>query len=457
MGSLNATLSIAMQSLMASETELSVTNNNIANVSTPGYTEETVNLQEAAPIQDGSVSIGGGVELLGIQSASDQLLTSQIQSQTSAQSSATAQVNALEQIQDLFPSTGTSLASSISSFFTSLTALSSDPTSAATRETVLSSAQTVAQQFNSISSGLSGPSSVLNTTVQTDVAQINQLSSQASTLNQEIIAQDATGQQSSTLNDQLGQVETQLSSLTNISVTHTTQGDSITTANGTPLVLGTQSYALTTAADSNGNQQVYASNGTNITAQISSGDLGGTIQVRDTDIAGLQSSLDTLANQFATAVNSAQAKGYDQNGAKGAALFNVSSTVAGSAASIRVATTDPTKIAASSDGSSGSNGNVANLTALQTSALPSGESATTMSANLVYQVGNLTANATAQSSAIALNLTALNNQQTSISGVSIDQESANLIRFQQSYEAAAKVVSTINSLFNTTISMMNGS
>jgi flagellar hook-associated protein 1 FlgK len=100
---------------------------------------------------------------------------------------------------------------------------------------------------------------------------------------------------------------------------------------------------------------------------------------------------------------------------------------------------------------------VANLTALQTSALPSGESATTMSANLVYQVGNLTANATAQSSAIALNLTALNNQQTSISGVSIDQESANLIRFQQSYEAAAKVVSTINSLFNTTISMMNGS
>jgi flagellar hook-associated protein 1 FlgK len=80
-----------------------------------------------------------------------------------------------------------------------------------------------------------------------------------------------------------------------------------------------------------------------------------------------------------------------------------------------------------------------------------------MSSNLVYQVGNLTANATAQSSAIALNLTALNNQQTSISGVSIDQESANLIRYQQAYEAAAKVVSTISSLFDTTLSMMNGS
>jgi flagellar hook-associated protein 1 FlgK len=142
---------------------------------------------------------------------------------------------------------------------------------------------------------------------------------------------------------------------------------------------------------------------------------------------------------------------------QGAALFNVSSTVAGSAATISLSTTDPAKIAASSDGSSGSNGNVANLVALQTAVLPSGQSATTMSSNLVYQVGNLTANATAQSSAIALNLTALNNQQTSISGVSIDQESANLIRYQQAYEAAAKVVSTISSLFDTTLSMMNGS
>jgi len=77
-----------------------------------------------------------------------------------------------------------------------------------------------------------------------------------------------------------------------------------------------------------------------------------------------------------------------------------------------------------------------------------------MSSNLVYQIGNLTAKSIAQSSSVKLSLTALTNQQGSISGVSIDEESANLIRFQQAYQAAAKVVSTIQTLFDTTIRMI---
>ena len=141
-------------------------------------------------------------------------------------------------------------------------------------------------------------------------------------------------------------------------------------------------------------------------------------------------------------------------GNAGAALFTIPTTVAGSAADIKLATTDPTAIAASSDGTSGSNGNVANLTALQTSALASG-SVTSQSANLVYQIGSLTQTATTNSTSIQQSLTALNNQEGSISGVSIDEESANLIQYQQAYEAAAKIVSTIQSLFETTINMVS--
>jgi flagellar hook-associated protein 1 FlgK len=199
---------------------------------------------------------------------------------------------------------------------------------------------------------------------------------------------------------------------------------------------------------------VLDSNGTNITAAISSGDLGGTIQVRDTQIPAFQNQLDTLANQFATAFNTAQSSGYDANGNPGTALFTVPSTVAGSAAAISLATTDPNAIAASSSASNGGNGNVANLTALQNTNLPSGQSATTMSSNLVYQVGNAAADATAESTAAGTSLTSLQNQQTSISGVSIDQESANLIQYQQAYEAAARVVSTISALFSDTINMI---
>jgi flagellar hook-associated protein 1 FlgK len=456
MGSLSSILSTATQSLLAQEAAISVTNNNIANANTVGYSRETVSLQEAAPTLSGSISVGNGVTLTGIQSVHDELLSLRIQQQTSQQSSADAQVNALTQIQTLFPTTGTSLSSSLSSFFSSLSALSSNPTSTANRQTVLSSAQTLVNQFNTISAGLSSPSSSLNTTVSTDVTQINQLSAQAASLNQQITQQNATGQSSGTLQDQLGQVETQLATLTNLTVTHGADGDSLSTGNGTPLVLGNQSYALTTSTGSGGNLQVLDSSGTNITSAINSGDLGGTIQVRDNDIPTLQNSLDTLANQFATAFNAAQSTGFDQNGAQGTALFTIPTTVAGSAAAIKLTTTNATAIAASSDGSSGSNGNIANLVALQSATLPSGQSATAQASNLIYQVGSLTSNANQESSAVALSLTSLNAQLSSVSGVSVDEESANLIRYQQAYEASAKVVSTIADLFQTTLNMISG-
>lgn len=457
MSSLNATLSTATESLLAQELELQVTNNNIANVDTAGYTREIVNLTEAAPAQDGSVSVGTGVSVQGIQALSNSLLTIRIQQQTSDQSKATAQVNALNEVQTLFPIGGSSLSTALSSFFTSLSALSTNSSSSVIRQTVISGAQTLVQQFNSISDGLTSTSSALNNTVQTDVTQINKLSSQAATLNQQVLEQTAAGQNTGTVNDQLNEVESQLASLTNISVVHSAQGDSITTANGSALVLGSQSYALQTSTGNNANVQVLDHNGNDITSALASGDIGGTLAVRDTQIPALLFSLDTLANQFATAFNAAQAQGYDENGNAGANLFSVSSTVAGSAASISLTTTNGSAIAASSvagSGASGDDGNLANLTTLQNAPLNSGESATTISSDLVYQVGTLTSDATAEQTAVQKSLASLTNQQGSVSGVSVDEESANLLRFQQAYEAAAKVVSTIQTLFTTTINMV---
>jgi flagellar hook-associated protein 1 FlgK len=199
--------------------------------------------------------------------------------------------------------------------------------------------------------------------------------------------------------------------------------------------------------------QVLDSNGTNVTASLTSGDLGGSIQTRDQTITGLQTQLDTLANQFGTAFNAAQAKGFDQNGKPGQNFFTIPATVAGSAATISMAITNPALVAASSDGTSGSNGNLANLSAVQNTALPAGETPGNAYASLVYQVGSTTSNASAESTATTSSLLQLNDQLNSVSGVSIDQESTNLITYQQAYEAAARVVTTIQSLFQTTMSM----
>ena len=168
----------------------------------------------------------------------------------------------------------------------------------------------------------------------------------------------------------------------------------------------------------------------------------------------MQSQLDTLANQFATAFNKAQASGYDQNGKTGTDFFTIPTTVSGSAAAISVAITDPSSIAASSDGTSGSDGNLTNFSTIQTTALASGQTPTDAYSSIVYQVGSLTSTANSESSATTATLTQLKDQLSSVSGVSIDEESANLITYQNAYEAAARVVSTIQALFTVTMNMV---
>ena len=219
-------------------------------------------------------------------------------------------------------------------------------------------------------------------------------------------------------------------------------------------MVGTKSFSLQTAAGANGMTHVLDQNGTDITTSLTGGDLGGSIQQRDTTITGILNQLDTLANQFAAAMKDAQASGKDQNGAAGTDFFKASgSATTISARNITMALTDTTQIAASLDGSSGGNGNLANLSAVQKTALASGQTPGSAYANLVYQVGSLTSNANAESSATTTSLLQLSNQLSSVSGVSIDEESANLITYQQAYEAAARVISTVQELFSITMSM----
>ena len=453
MSSLSSSLSTAVQSLIADTGALQITNNNIANANTPGYSRELAIFQEAPPTEDGNLSLGNGVVLEGYQSVRDELVSNQIQQETQAQGGANAQLASLQQIQPTFTTSTQDIGTQMSALFASISSLTTDPTSSASREGVLAAGANLAQAFNQTSTTLTGQQAGLNTQVTQDVSQINQITQQIAALNPQIAQLTATGQNGGTLQDQQNQLVLSLSALTNVSVTQTAEGETLSTGNGTPLVEGSQSFALHTAPSNTGMQQVMDQNGDNITASVTGGDLGGSIQTRDQTITGLLTSLNTLANQFGTAFNAAQAKGFDQNGKAGGNFFTVPSTIAGSAASISVAITNPTAIAASSDGTAGSNGNLANLSAVQTAALPAGQTPADAYAGLVFQVGSLTANATAESGATTASLLQLNDQLSSVSGVSIDEESTNLITFQTAYEAAARVVNTIQSMFSVTLSM----
>ena len=453
MGGLLSTLLTGVQALDASQAALNATSNNIANANTPGYTREIPEFSENAENVSGDYVSGGGVTLNGIQSVRDELLLLQIQQQTSGQSSANTESSLFQQLQTNFSSNGEDLATTLGAFSSSLQQLSANPGNSAVQQSVISAGQNLAESFNTTSSGLTSAQSSADSQVTQTVAQINSITQQIAQLNAQLTPQVISSQNGGTIEDQRDQLVQQLSTLTGISVSQSSTGEVITTGNGTPLVMGGQSYTLQTTTGTDGFQHVLDSNGNDITSSISGGQLGGAINMRDNVIPGYLNSLNTLASQFATAFNTAQGQGFDSTGAAGQAFFNIPAGTAGAAAGISVALTSGSQVAVSSDGSSGSNGNVANLYAVLTSNLPSGQTPANAYSNIVFQVGSDTSNASAQSTALGQSLLQLTNQQSSESGVSLDEESTNLIRYQTAYEAAARIVSTIQALNTVTLDM----
>ena len=453
-GTLLSSLLIASQALDVDQGALDVTSNNIANANTPGYSREVVNLSENTPTEVGNLTFGTGVNIEQIQSVRDQVLSLQIAEQTSQQSGAQTELNALQQIETLFSSSTQGIGADLSAFFNSISQLSTDPTNAALRSAVITAAQNLAVSFNQTSQGLTTNQLTLNQSVSQTVDQINTLTQQIAQINAKVGEMQQLNQDPGSLLDQENQLINQLSQLTNVSETQTPEGLTLTTGNGTALVVGNQSFALQVGNSATTGMQDVFSEGQDITSAIQGGVLGGTIQVRDQDIPGLLNQLNTLASQFATSINTAQAAGFDLNGNPGQALFSFNA--AGPAASFTLATTNPDAIAASSDGTLGSNGNLQNLMAVESQTLPSGDTPTNSYAAMVSQSGTLAAQAQAEVTASTTSINQLNDQLGAISGVSINEETTNLLNYQNAFSAAARVVSTVDQLTQTLLSMGSG-
>jgi flagellar hook-associated protein 1 FlgK len=202
--------------------------------------------------------------------------------------------------------------------------------------------------------------------------------------------------------------------------------------------------------------------GADITSSIAGGQLQGLLNARDTGLPAAQSSLDNLAAGLISAVNTQQAAGYNLDGGKGGNLFTpftptTAGSNAGAAATMSLAFTDPSQIAASSDGTPGDNTNATALANLQNGPVISGQTPGAYYSNLIDQVGNDVSNATSEQTAVGLVLQQLSNQQSSISGVSLDEEATNLVMYQRAYEASARVISVVDELVSTTIDMFTPS
>jgi flagellar hook-associated protein 1 FlgK len=419
----------------------------VANANTTGYSREVVDTAAGSPIQIGSLLVGTGVVMQKIESLRDPILEIQLNQATQQQSDLNAQLSQLQQLQTQFASSSSGIGADISNFFNSLQQLSPNPSSLELRQSVLTSASTLAQDLNTAAGSLSTQQSNLNLTVEQSVGEVNSLTSEIAGVDQQISTLENANEDASTLVDQQTNLIRQLSGLIDVQVVQTGNGGiDLSTSNGTALVTGIQSSVLTTEAGSDGNAHIFAS-GQDITSSLTGGSLAGTLQVRDQEIPSVLSQLDQLAAGFSNAVNAANAKGFDLNGKAGGNIFSTPPAgTTGAAANMTVAITDPSLIAASSDGTAGSNGNLANLSAVATENVASGQTPINFYSNLVFQVGNTTSNVSADVDASTSILQQLQDQRGSISGVSLDEEASNIVQYQTAYQASARVITTIDAM-----------
>jgi len=454
MSGLNGTLAIALTALSVSEQELATTSNNVANANTPGYSREVADVATGNPIVEGSITYGTGVVLQKIESLRDPILEIQLNQATQQQSALDASLTQLQQIQTQFGSSTSGIGADISNFFNSLQQLSPDPSNLELRQSVLTAANNLTTDFNTTARDLQTQRSNIDLNVVQSVSEVNTLTAQIASVDQQISNLQSADQNTGTLVDTQTSLIRQLSGLIDVSVIPTDQGISLVTTNGTTLVSGSQSFALSTQLGSDGVQHIFSGQNIDITNSLKGGSLAGLIQVRDQEIPTLSSSLDQLAAGLATDLNTANSQGFDLNGNAGGNLFvPPPAGGVGAAAALTVNITNPALIAASSDGSTGSNGNLAVLSAVATQPLANGKTPIDSYSNLVFQVGNATANTSADADASSLIVQQLQDQRGSISGVSLNEEAGNLIQYQTAYQAAARVVSAVDALLTDAVNL----
>jgi flagellar hook-associated protein 1 FlgK len=465
MVSLFGILNMAGQSLSVETDASAVTGQNLTNVNNPAYARQQVNMQTATPLQTTIGQEGTGVQAVSITEVRDALLDAQITAEDSVSGSLTSQQSALQNAEAYLNETlsgstsaGTSspngLTALFSSFYGSLQTLSADPSNVADRQAVVQAAQQLAGQFNSVSSGLATVTSNLNTAVSTDVASANQDLSQIAALNQQIIQAQAIGGTANDLVDKRQKLIEDLAGKANIATSAQTDGAVNVSINGVSMVAGISTVnSLATYTDAHGNLQVMDGNSsTPIT--LTGGSIEGEISARDGAVSTLASSINQIASQLMIQFNSVYSTGYDLHGNTGQAFFSGSS-----AANMAVNAgliSDPTTFqAAGTTGNPGDNTVVLALanSANQTIAGLNNQTFTQNYAATVGAFGSSLQSVNEDLSNSAAVSQMLSTQRSSTSGVDTDTEMTNLLQFQKAYQASAELITTVNQMLETLLTM----
>jgi flagellar hook-associated protein 1 FlgK len=470
MGGLLATLVTSASALNAYDQVLQVTENNVANASTPGYARQTQTLV-AEPF-DPSVGTIGGVRAGEVQSSRDEYAEQAVQQQTTLLGAATQSVNSLTSLQSNFDITGDSgIPLALNNLLQAFSAWGQTPNDSNAQQSVIDQASDLASAFQDTANGIGTVVQDTNQQLQQTTTQINSLVSQLQQYNQDVMQGD---HNDAGLDAQVYSTLEQLSQYASFTSTQQTDGTVNVMLNGqTPLLIEGQQYQIhfnlaqpQNPAPVNANApplaQITASDGTDITSSITTGQLGALLTMRNTTLPSYigdgsqQGSLNSMAQQFADTVNQLLTSGNVSDGPPaqtGVPLFTYdSSDPTGIAASLAVSPSiSGSQLAAIDPGPP----EVANGIALALAGLAdpqgasgeiNGESFSEFYGDMASQVGSALSAATNQQQVQQSAVTQAQNLRQQASGVDLDQEAMTLVQFQQAYEANSKMVSVLDTL-----------
>jgi flagellar hook-associated protein 1 FlgK len=463
MSNIYGILNLAGNALMTHQQAINVTGNNIANVNTPGYSRQRVLLANNVVQNLAFGVIGSGVTSLGVERIYDRFVGIQINSESENLGRWEAEKQSLEGVEAVFNETaGYGLSQAMSEFWNAWQDLSNEPSGATERTILLSKAESLVQSFSQKYQDLRAAQEGIDANIKGAVDEINQLASQIADLNQKIIETEADGQTANDYRDQRDLALRELSGLIDIATFEDENGAvKVSINNGRTLVEGNAFRRLLVQDNPSGLSDIYyqALDGStvDITNSISNGKMKGWLEARDSHIAGYISRLDNLAQRIMEEVNTLHSAGWGLDGSTLNDFFS-GTDITDMQVNIDLVN-DSRLIAAASDSASipGDASNaiaIANLKSMLTMGTGPDSTFDEFYHSLVSDVGNEVVNAGAyyhhQSDMVAY----LDNYRESVSGVSLDEEMVNLVKFQSAYDASAKLISTTNELIQTVLNML---
>lgn len=458
--SLSVTLQTALQSLLAHQTALAVVSQNIANAQNPDYSRQVARLKASIPIPDPSLSdgmlwgqLGTGVTVTEISRQYDALLLTALRMSNSRVAHQRTLLNGLERLNALLSEpTESSLNSLLAEFFEAWRDLASNPENIGNRAIVIERARLVLNRFQNIRTQLDHEKILVRLQFETEVEQLNGWLEHVARLNEQIVAAKTAGLQPNDLMDERDAVLRQIAQRISIQVFEQPNGSVIVTASGHELVSNAQFRTIKVEFSADGVPNAVLSD-TEEVLPLGEGILAALREFFQQVLETVQNQLKAIVDNLAQAVNALHQSGYGLDGSTGEPFFVLINNEWQVNPNL---VNDPRKVAASATGSAGNGEIAASIAKLAEEPLDSlnGQSVLGAYRNLIGLVAARTQGVQNSYKAFSEVQRFLQNRRDMVSGVSIDEELVDLMRFQQAYLAAARVIQAVDNLVNELLSRL---